>query len=326
MRSSFLHTLPALFFMLSRALSLSVQLGPEKILAYPSPGPYQCPDAALSVQTDAAGQRLMFWSDGSTYRVVGSGLFPNNAPSPLTPVLSSGVKGSYDANGNWLLASFYVGSKLVAFTHVENHGFDCPGSYAEWNAGAVLSSFDDGITWHRDGLAIHDAQPCVPTFGGSGYSSVLPRRDGPGFIAWGGCTAFRTDDAQGAPGTWKRYLGGSFSSPGINGSSTCLPGMPANACCPIVSFNTYVGQYIAIISTWGSNNTFLIATSPDGIAWSSPEVLLEVPHPRAIAYGQLIGDSNSSVSGRSATLLYAAAPPTSGKPRDFVYRSITFGP
>ena len=48
-------------------------------------------------------------------------------PTPLTPVLGAGAKGTYDANGNWLLASFRVGSELIAFTHVEDHGFDCPG-------------------------------------------------------------------------------------------------------------------------------------------------------------------------------------------------------
>ena len=309
----------------ARATALSFTLGPEALQPYPSPAPYQFPDAAFSVQDDGAGQRLMFWSDGSTYRVRGPGLFPNSTPSPLTPVLGKGP--TYDKNGNWLLAAFRVpGGDLVAFTHVEDHSFDCPGGYAEWNAGAVVSSSDDGVTWARDGLAISDPKPCVPTFGGSGYSSIIPAPHGaPGFIAYGGCTAFRSTDARGAPGTWQRWKDGAFSSPGVNGSSTCLAGVKANVCCPTVTYNSDLGVFIMISTVWGPSNELFIATSTDGLTWDAPQVLLQVPAPRAIAYGQLIGAANSSVSGRVSTLAYAAAPPTGPKPRDFVYREITFG-
>ena len=212
------------------AAELTWSLGPEALAPYPSPAaPYQFPDAAFSVQdyvpaattppprgaAGAAVPRLMFWSDGDTYRVVGEGLFPAAAPTPLTPVLGAGPRGAYDANGNWLLAAFpTAGGGLVAFTHVENHGFDCPGPYAEWNAGAVVSSSDGGLTWRRDGLAVADPQPCAPAFGGTGYSSVLPApRGAPGFLAYGGCTAFTSPHAAGAPGTWLRWRDGSFSSP-----------------------------------------------------------------------------------------------------------------
>jgi hypothetical protein len=262
----------------------------------------------------------MFWSDGRTWRVVGPGKFPTNTPNPVTAVLGAGDKGTYDANGNWLLATFRLNSStLIGFSHVENHGFDCPGSYAEWNAGAVVSSNDDGISWTRLGLAIHDPQPCKPTFGGAGYSSILQQADG--FLAYGGCTAYRS--ASGSPGTWLRWLNGSFSSPGINGTSSCLSGVPQNTCCPIVTFNSYLKAYVMIYTTWSNNHTFYITLSTDGINFGPSQILLEVAEPRAIAYGQLIGDSNSS-TGRIATLAYAAAPPTSSHPRDFVYRQITF--
>jgi hypothetical protein len=312
---------------------LTWTLGPESLAPYPSPAPYQFPDAGFSVQDLPAGipggssSRLMFWSDGDTYRVIGDGLFPNATPSPPTPVLGAGPPGTYDGNGNWLIAAFpTTGAGLVAFTHVENHRFNCPGGYAEWNAAAVVSSADGGVTWRRDGLAISDPQPCVPTFGGAGYSSVLPApRGAPGFRAYGGCTAFASPHAAGAPGTWLRWRDGAFSSPGVNGSATCLPGVPANACCPIVSYNDWLQRYVMVYTTWGLNNTLFISTSDDGLAWGPAQTLLAVPAPRAIAYGQLVGAHNSSVSSRVATLAYAAAPPTGGKPRDFVFRTITFG-
>lgn len=308
--------------------SFTWELGPESLAPYPpGNGPYQFPDAAFSVADDDAtgDERLMFWSDGSTYRVVGAGLFPNSTPSPVTPVLGNGPRGTYDANGNWMLATFRVNETLVGFTHVEDHGFDCAGGYGEWNAAAVVVSPDDGVTWTREGLAIGDPKPCNASFGGTGYSSVLPAPHGaPGFIAYGGCTAFRSVDPRGAPGTWFRWLDGAFSSPGVNGSSSCLTGVPANTCCPIVSFNSYLNLYVMVLTKWGQNATLFIETSVDGVTFGNEQVLLEVPAPRAIAYGQIIGSSNSSVSQRVATLAYAAAPPTGNKPRDFVYRTIKF--
>ena len=90
----------------STLLSLSWVLGPEQLQPYPSPGPYQFPDAAIALLGDGVGGRLMFWSDGKTYRVAGgngSGLFPHGAPTPSTPVLGNGPNNTYDANGNWFL-------------------------------------------------------------------------------------------------------------------------------------------------------------------------------------------------------------------------------
>lgn len=167
--------------------------------------------------------------------------------------------------------------------------------------------------------------PCVPTFGGMGYSSILPARDGGGgFIAYGGCTGFRSRSPMGAPGSWLRYSQGNFSQPGVNGTETCLPGVPANACCPIVTWSSFLSAFVMIYTTWSNESTLYIATSQDGISFGAAQILLSVDSPRKIAYGQLIGSSNSSEIGSVATLAYAAAPPTSPYPRDFVYRTITF--
>ncbi len=79
-----------------------------------------------------------------------------------------------------------------------------------------------------------------------------------------------------------------------------------------------------VYDAWGVNNTFYISTSVDGLVWSASQVLWVAPPPRAIAYGQIIGRTNSSmVDAATATLVYAGAPPTSGYPRDFIYRNIT---
>ena len=87
-----------LFFPLlfSSARSFSFTLGSESLQPYPSPHPYQFPDAAITVlpSLPPSTSRLMFWSDGATYRVEGAGFFPSNTPSPLTPVLGNGPMNS----------------------------------------------------------------------------------------------------------------------------------------------------------------------------------------------------------------------------------------
>ena len=309
-------------------------LGPEAAQPYPAPQhPYQFPDAAIALlEGAAADKRLMFWSDGDTYRVVGdvSEQFPHGAPSPATPVLSDGPNNTYDGNGNWLLHVHRVdATTLIGFTHSENHVWNCSGGYGEWNSGAVVSSGDDGITWTRDGLAIYNEQPCNATFGGSGYSSVLPNLTaGSGFIAYGGCTGYRSGDKTGKPGSWFRYFDGhfgpQFSEPGIDGMDSCLPGVPSNTCCPIVHYNYYLAQYVMVYTTWGNDTTLFIATSLDGVKWGNSSVLLQVGAGRSIAYGQVVGPTNMTQAGEVATLVYAAAPPTGPYPRDFIARSIQF--
>jgi hypothetical protein len=211
------------------ASALQFELGPEVVQPQLSAGPsYQFPDAALAFLREprdgtGADDRLMFPSDGKTYRTTGRDLTHRGSPDPPGEVLGAGPNNTYDMNGNWMLAAFRIGgprsSQLVGFTHVENHRFNCSGPYAEWNAAAVVRSSDDGRSWSRDGLAVGDPQPCQPRFGGSGYSSVLRRQQParPGAPAtwrgWGGCYGYASVDPTGAAGTWTRYCNGVFSEP-----------------------------------------------------------------------------------------------------------------
>ena len=243
-------------------------------------------------------------------------------------------------NGNWLLAAFRIGGpdsqQLVGFTHVEIHQFKCPGSYAEWNAAAVVRSSDDGRSWSREGLAIGDPQPCKPQFGGSGYSSVLRQpaggaaapalRDGDriAWRGWGGCHGYASTDVTGAAGTWTRYFNGGFTEPGVGGRESCLPGLGANIAAPIVHWNTYLERFVMLTSYWGRNREIWMYTSADGVSWGRPSLLVNSTV-HDIAYGQVIGADSSHEAGREATLVYAANPPTApGAHRDFVTRAIRF--
>lgn len=233
--------------------SVKVKLGPEVVRPKLSTGPeYQFPDAALAFlaepQLEPAREgndqgTLMFPSDGKTFRTTGPDLFHQEKPDPAGPVLGLGKNGSYDMNGNWMLAAFRIGGRnsqqLVGFTHCEIHQFKCPGPYAEWNAAAVVRSSDDGRSWSREGLAVGDLQPCKPAFGGHGYSSVLRQpasanaRDADASIfwrGWGGCNGYASTDVTGAAGTWTRYLDGKFSEPGVGGKQSCLPVSERRSC------------------------------------------------------------------------------------------------
>ena len=178
-------------------------------------------------------------------------------------------------------------------------------------------------------------------------------QSGVGFLAWGGCNGFKSDDPVGAPGTWYRYFNGSFSEPGVGGKQSCLPGIPGGdggASCPIVHWNTglqvcvcvcmYVCTlwtlavtlrrasqlYVMLYQLWGQWDTVLLSTSADGVSWGTTATLTTISGNRTVAYPQVTGLTSSSVAGLVATLTYAADPPTGPYARDFVARSIQFTP
>ena len=321
-------------------LCVQVELGPEVVQPTLSTGPaYQFPDAALSFLEGVGGSdRLMFPSDGKTWRTTGPDLFHQHAPDPSDEVLGSGDGNwTYDSNGNWMLATFRIGGvgseQLVGFTHVENHHWNCSGPYAEWNAAAVVRSSDDGRSWIRDGLAVGDPQPCKPAFGGAGYSSVLRMSEsnaessggGIAWRGWGGCYGYVSTDETGAAGSWRRYFNGSFSQPGVGGEQSCLPGLGMNIAAPIVHWNSFLARYVMLTSYWGHNQQIWLYTSKDGVGWSLPQLLVNSSTHAEIAYGQVIGPNSSHEAGQDATLVCAASPATvKGAHRDFITRSIHF--
>jgi hypothetical protein len=238
-------------------------LRPETVVQHPAGINIQFPDSAFPFLAEGTGgNKLMFWTDGKTYRTTGASINNQSTPDPATPVLGNGPNNTYDMNGNWLLSVHRlsgvgsgVGSaqELVGFTHVENHQFNCSGPHAEWNGAAVVRSSDDGRSWSRQGLAIYDPQPCAPKFGGAGFCSVLPDR-GPSDVAfrgWGGCTSYISKSPVGAAGSWKRYYNGSFDEAGVGGEESCLPGLGRSIACPNVIWSSFWQRYVMVYSNWG---------------------------------------------------------------------------
>ena len=110
--------------------SSSATLGPEKVWPKLSTGPeYQFPDAALAfLSAPQSASKFMFPSDGKTYRTSGPDLFHQGKPDPPGPVLGAGVNGSFDMNGNWMLAVFQVGgpSSPRVFSYQDYHMLSFP--------------------------------------------------------------------------------------------------------------------------------------------------------------------------------------------------------
>ena len=104
-----------------------------------------------------------------------------------------------------------------------------------------------------------------------------------------------------------------------------MRGLPYDTVNPSVTMNAYLGLFVMLFSRQGDPQTLYISFSQDGVQeWSAPAVLLRVNAPSTIAFPSLIGATNSTVTGKLATLVYASSPPSGAQPVDFVARSLTF--
>ena len=318
-------------------LAVSWTLGPARSVAVPpAVSGTAFPASAFARMTDA-GATLAFWSSaGVTWRTEAPNEpFPTKT-NPATPVLGPGVA-RYDSSGSFILAvEADVGGGLVGFTRSESRNWTCSDCNISWTSGAIVRSTDAGVTWRTDGLAIWNEPPsCCPSnpdLVGARFDSVVRNRtagEGAGFLAYGGCSAFRSLDPTGAPSSWMRWFDGHFGSgftePGIDGMSSCLPyPFRYDAVRPVVHYNDYLSRYVMVhgVTAAAEAGSLYITTSTDGTAWEASELLLspEAPY-TALSWGQVVGPDGDA-SSQAATLIYAAA--ADGSSADFIARAITF--
>ena len=95
-----------------------------------------------------------------------------------------------------------------------------------------------------------------------------------------------TSDA--APGSWQKYNGGSFSSPGLGGTFTPIPltldpSAPTDVRQPQLSFNTYLNSYVL---TAVGNGGIYLSTSSDLLNWSNGIVAVPAPESDVTAGSQ----------------------------------------
>ena len=190
------------------------------------------------------------------------------------------------------------GSDLLMIYHAENHLFNGVLSSGSpfYAAIGLARSHDGGVTWTRQGeiIGAHDPQSPTQTTGGAGASTptaieaggfiyVVFREIDPQSAVSGFAIARAPISSDGAPGSWRKYSDGGFSTPGLGGAVTPLnivldPTAPGDMRQPQVSFNTYLNQFLM---TCVGNGGIYALTSADLITWTPGTVILPAPVPDA---------------------------------------------
>lgn len=270
--------------------------GPEEAVPF-SQQLQHTPDANMSFIRSAGSVHL--WTQGATptgggtYYFIGpdfDSLTPhhtvNGAPAPVLSPSGSGFDSTYAGSAGVMRSN--NNAALLMFYHGEDQS--C-GQAPVVGIGLARSS-DGGATWTRAGQII--SSPELPSdcnysgFKGAGNPSVLLSRDGNYilmyYMEWlsGQSDAVRLARApitsDGAPGAWFKYRNGGFTEPGFGGLSDPVI-QRANesaglAGVPNVTYNSFLNLYLAIVM---GHDGFYYASSPDGIGWTTPKLLWQVP-------------------------------------------------
>ena len=313
------------------------------------------PDEHLSFlrQTDGS---FRLWVTGSarTYGLVSPDLLSltslaTSGGAPIGVLLPSGPgTTAFDADyaGAGSVFPAANGSDLLMIYHAENHLFNgvlSPGSPFYAAIGLARSS-DGGVTWTREGQIIgaRDPQSQTQTSGGAGASTpsaivadgyiyVVFREIDPQSAVSGFAVARAPISSDGAPGSWLKYDGGGFSTPGLGGAFTPLnivldPTAPGDMRQPQLSFNAYLNQFLM---TCVGNGGVYALTSPDLINWTPGVVVLPAPVPDATVntktmpfnwYPTIVSTDKPSdqTSGQTGYLYYAKG--NGGSNDHFMYR------
>lgn len=148
------------------------------------------------------------------------------------------------------------------------------------------------------------------------YCDILP--DGLSGIS---LARLSIEDLKQATQPWKKYYKGSFVEPGLGGRFDVL----VDAIYASVGYNTYLKQFLMVHAGPDHQNIFL-RTSPDGISWSSPELLVTGHPPTWNLYPTLIDDgADPRITDDSFWLYYSYSPDESQAGHRLVRRRISLG-
>ncbi|MBF0442798.1 MAG: hypothetical protein HQK54_12910 [Oligoflexales bacterium] len=274
---------------------------------------------------------MMFWSEFENYRSVGNTPFPEDQRLTPAKAVSGGRykdiyptdtwnKANFDNGGSWLMSVFRLsGDRLIGFVHCEYHWY-------EWSSAhksiAVSYSNDNGLTWSKNVQILTGSDP-VPDkagWGGIGDFNVVKDEKTKRWVMYFGGGMAVSSDPEGKPGTWFKYLKGSFSSPGLGGGWDDLPGIQKNPGANFsVHWNTYLGKWVAVWGGWDSIS--YISASDDMINWETPRVAARSALGGGRAwYPNIIGETDLIV-GQNARLYYSDI---SDSTRKFMGNTIRF--
>jgi hypothetical protein len=193
---------------------------------------------------------------------------------------------------------------------------------------ALCTSGDNGGTWSKVGQIITSStpKPSKPDWGGAGDGCVVYDKANARWICFYSDNWIQmavSTNAIPLPGTWKKYYNGSFSTPGLGGRETPVPGLSSvPGANPSVHFNTYLQRWVIIWEAWDGSGLYL-STSADLLGWTAPTVLVAATPPEQVWYATIIGSSDVDAS-RDAMLYYAYWPDVDTGLRQFVGRTIHF--
>ena len=316
--------------------------GEQNVIPLGTPATNFTPDEHISFQRQPNGTYKMWAASGpfGDYGYTTPDLFAltpmkSNGTSPASIFAQSGAgTTAYDADyaGSGTILTAANGTDLLMFYHAENHLFSGTDyqTLPFYASVGLARSTDGGLTWSRQGAVITGADPQQSTQPATGAGALTPTA-----VEMGGYiyVFYREIDLQsnvtglaiarapiasdGAPGSFQKYLSGSFSSPGLGGATTPLDIVldPANKDLrqPHVSFNTYLNQYLMSIT---GNGGIYVLTSIDLINWSSGILVLPAPAPDSTVvlgstpfnwYPTIVSPSQASdqLSGQTGFLYYA---------------------
>ena len=213
-----------------------------------------------------------------------------------------------DNKGGWLNSIFpQGGQKLLAIFHAEDNYFKnapvAPNNVA-WMSVMVAHSFDAGMTWdvanRRQVLTARADKPADPRFGGvmahgafyddmSGFYFVYFREDGKFCMA--------RSSTPSVVDSWKKYLNGEFTEPGLQGDASPVPGFERGDWLdPAVVYCEFLGKYLMLVIKGkgsASGNSLYCSTSDNLTSWSQPRLLIESEGSEWIRYPTLIAWTKS---------------------------------
>ncbi len=285
---------------------------PQPVLVQGQFGVQGVPDEVMSFLQLSNGT-YNSWMTGDAHDVLGDGGFAFSTSDllHLAPLAQAGPNAAYvignSGPGTETFDADYAGPgtvtvgsgpNLLMIYHGENHlfnGVDYPIVPFECTVGLATSP-DNGVTWTKSGAIIAGEDPkpsgtppsagygaCNPAavaVGGYIYVAYIEYPD-PGTNHFGLAIARSPISADGAPGSWRKYYNGSYSTDALHGGAFTDVGPSAVEATqymafPEISFNRYLNAYVLLIV---GNDGIYLATSSDLVHWSAGTRIINAPGP-----------------------------------------------
>ena len=284
------------------APSFSVRAAPltEAFPALSQSGMIHFPDGAVSFVPSGGGWEGYIAAGNASYRMTGSSPQAMSLASPQPVIAPSGDPQSPHHGYGGVTTVFPCGGELVAFFHGENHQIPAPpqpGSPPPYHASMCRATGPMGAGWFSV-----DATPWVLATGGQATYQAPKIAYGAGggavfdpggdylylyYFDWEGSQGVHLARACksgcGAPGTWRKYHNGAFTSDAL-GVGFLPPSGPSSVIVPTgpgafdafttLSHNTYLNAYLMASAT---ESGVALRVSADGINWG-PRVMVLIHH------------------------------------------------